>query len=90
MFVSSSESEAEASGFDSVGGDSDSLGYFKAADTSSSESDDMVCCVCVYMMTLPINTGTRIIHFTKEMQHLHKVVLSAQVNYALGMCVCLF
>ena len=50
MFVSSSESEAEASGCDSVGRDSDSLGYFKAADTSSSESDDMVCLcvVCVF------------------------------------------
>ena len=56
MFVSSSESEAEASGCDSGGGDSDSLGYFKAPDTSSSESDDMVCYVCVYMMTLLIIT----------------------------------
>lgn len=46
MFVSSSESEAEVSGCGSVGGDSDSLGYFRAPDTSSSESDDMVC-MCV-------------------------------------------
>ena len=37
-----------------------------------------------------MNTVTLVFVFTKEMQHLHVVVLSAKVNYARGMWACHF
>ena len=37
-----------------------------------------------------MNTVTLVFVFTEEMQRLHVVVLSAEVNYARGMWVCCF
>ena len=37
-----------------------------------------------------MNTVTLVFVFTKEMQRLHKVALSAEISYACGMWVCRF
>ena len=37
-----------------------------------------------------MNTVTLVFVFTEEMQHLHEVVLSAEVSYARGMWACRF
>ena len=37
-----------------------------------------------------MNTVTLVFIFTEEVQHLHVVVLSVEVNYACGMWTCCF